>query len=195
MKEKKGLQRKSMVTTKKGDKGKTGLLDGTRVSKASARPEAYGIMDEAASFLGLARSKVGDHLLEECLLTIQDHIFIVNSELASPPGLEANLKRRIGRKHLLFLERVEKKIESRLKLPRKFVIYGSTEESAILDVARAVIRRAERAVVRLADQDPLPNAYLIKYINRLSDVLYLLARKIEADRGITPYHPGEMDPD
>ena len=179
------------ISTKKGDEGKTGLIDRSVVSKASLRPEAYGILDEANSFLGLAKAKLAGRSLKRILGIIQDHIFIINSELACPPGKEAKLKRRVGRSHLLFLERQEKKIESRLFFPAKFILYGGTEVSAVLDIARSVVRRAERAVVRLAETDPLPNRYMMKYINRLSDVLFLLARCIEADEGVRWEHPGE----
>jgi cob(I)alamin adenosyltransferase len=180
------------ITTRRGDKGTTALIDSSRVSKADLRPEAYGTLDEASSFLGLAKAMAGTARLRSDLARIQDQLSILNSELASPPGREKKLKRRLGRAHLLFLEKVERRIEAGLDLPRKFVLYGGTEASAVLDVARAVVRRAERAVVRLDARDPLPNPHILTYLNRLSDLLFLFARKVESDSGVIPPHTGEV---
>lgn len=192
MQRKKAPNPRFSITTKRGDKGLTGLIDSTRVSKADLRPEAYGTLDEASSFIGLAKAMVEIGPLKNDLAKIQDQLSILNSELAAPPGTETRLKRRLGRAQLLFLDKTEERIEAGLNLPRKLVLYGSTEASAVLDIARAVVRRAERAIVRLDEREPLPNPYILKYINRLSDVLFLFARQVESEAGVLPRHTGEV---
>jgi len=177
------------ISTKKGDKGKTSLLDGSRTSKGSMRPEAYGTLDEAQSFIGLARSKTRLPAVQEALLEVQSSIYVINSELACPPESRHLLKRTIGPKDVDALTNRAREIEASLKLPPKFIIYGELETSALLDVARAVVRRAERAVSRLEGADEIENANIRAFINRLSDFLFLLARLEEREAGVVPRHP------
>ena len=178
--------KKNSITTKSGDSGRTRLLDQKQIKKSDSRPEAYGTLDEAHAFIGLARVKTTIKTTQGLLLTIQKHIYLINSELACPPESLSLLKEKIKQDHLKILEQNHQEIEPKLDLPKKFVLYGQDEVSAILDVARAVVRRAERNIVRLYEDDEIKNPLILPYINRLSDVLYVLARYEEHCKNI-PY--------
>ncbi len=182
-------KKKKSITTKKGDKGSTSLLGGKSVSKASTRPEAYGTLDEASAFIGLARAKIADEPIKKNLLRIQNMIFLVNAELACPPDSKARLKKCLDKSLLDEVEEMAARIEKELDLPAKFVIYGECETSALLDVARAVVRRAERALEALDEEEPLNNEFIKAFVNRLSDILYLLARFVETKAGSDFRHP------
>ncbi|MBN2737053.1 MAG: cob(I)yrinic acid a,c-diamide adenosyltransferase [Spirochaetales bacterium] len=162
------------ISTKKGDQGTTGLLNGQRIKKYSLRPETYGTIDEAASFIGLARAKSENEDLQHRLIMIQRHLYLINAELACPSPC-GQLEKKIEQGDLEKIEKLESEIELELEFPKKFVLYGERMVSAHLDVARAVIRRAERRLVELSDCETI-RPLVLKYINRLSDVLYLLAR-------------------
>lgn len=177
------------ITTKKGDKGFTSLLGGRRVPKIHLRPEAYGTVDELNSFLGMARTVSKDRMVKEMLLTIQTHLFIIGSALALPGRDRTLLKREITQKEVKWLTRLSTDFEAFLKPKPKFIIYGETHISSILDVARAVSRRAERRVAEMKLKGMLHNARILEYLNRLSDVLYLLARYEEKKAGVKPRHP------
>lgn len=177
------------ITTKKGDAGETGLLDNSRVLKVDPRPEAYGTLDEASSFLGLARATTEWVECKQWLLLMQNHIFVINSELACPVASIHLLKSVLRKDDLEALERISIDIENRLNLPRRFVIYGETRVSAILDIARAVVRRAERRIIALDLVEKLANPHILPYVNRLSDVLYLLARYEEFAHQVPYRHP------
>ena len=181
-------QRKS-ISTRKGDKGQTSLLDGTRVGKDSLRPGEYGTLDEANAFMGLARAQAEDSQISAILLKLQNLMYKVNAQLACPPESKHLLKKNFTEQDLAWVNQVSADLEAALNLPPKFVIYGETETSAVLDVARAVIRRAERALVALDSAEEIDNPHIKPFINRLSDLLYLLARKQDqlADRPLR--HP------
>ena len=178
-----------LITTKKSDKCRTGLLDSMKVNKFDLRPEAYGTLDEAASFLGLVRAKTDLDEIKKLMWTIQNHIYLINAELACPPSSLHLLQNVLDKNHLNDIEIKSQEIEKRLELPRKFVLYGQTEVSAYLDIARAVIRRTERRVVELDNSEPLKNKNIIPYLNRLSDTLYLLARYDEFAHNVPYAHP------
>ena len=177
------------ISTRKGDKGKTSLLDGTRVGKDSLRPAVYGTLDEANAFMGLARAQSGDANISDSLLKLQNLIYKVNAQLACPPESKHLLKKNFTAQDLDWVNQISAALEDELKLPPKFVIYGETETSATLDVARAVIRRAERALVTLDSEKEIDNPHIKPFINRLSDLLYLLARKQEQLSGKPLRHP------
>jgi cob(I)alamin adenosyltransferase len=177
------------ITTKTGDDGKTSLLNSERVSKINPRPEAYGTLDEANAFLGLAKSMCGSTWISKILEMVQNHIYVINSELACPPQDLHTLTRRIHKRDLTDLETVENELEAELELPRAFVLYGQRTLSAYLDVARAVVRRAERRIVELYKSEPQENSLILAYINRLSDVLFLLARYDEFSNRVPYSHP------
>jgi cob(I)alamin adenosyltransferase len=175
------MTRKSIVT-RTGDGGDTGLLYGGRVSKADPRTEAYGSIDEAISALGAARAVVVDRARHAIILRIQSELFTVGAELATDATEIQNLE-----KHFLvvspeFTARVEKEIdelESTVQLPDAFVIPGGTPSGAALDVARTVLRRAERRIVALRTSNIAVSSELLRYVNRLSDLVFMLARAEE----------------
>jgi ATP:cob(I)alamin adenosyltransferase len=177
------------ITTKKGDKGFTSLLGGRRVPKFHLRPEAYGTLDELNSFLGVARAVSKDRMVKETLLTIQNHLFIIGSELALYGKDRTLLKREVTRKEVDWLTRLSTDFEASIQPEPKFIIYGETFISSILDVARAVSRRAERKVAEMKSKRMLASPSILEYLNRLSDVLYLLARYEENKAGKKSRHP------
>ena len=184
--------KKHSITTKKGDTGKTGLLDNSRVEKFDLRPEAYGSLDEAAAFLGLVRAKTDLDDLKEIMWMVQNHIYLMNAELACPVESLPLLKSILSEEHLKNIENKAQEIEEKLNLPKKFVIYGQTEISAYLDIARAVVRRTERRVTELDKYEPLNNKNILAYLNRLSDTLYLLARYDEFFHNVPFAHPAPV---
>lgn len=173
--------RKSIVT-RTGDRGQTGLLYGGRVSKTDVRTEAYGAVDETISALGLARALTGDDARRAIILRVQRELFTVGAELATDVAEYETLRR-----HFLVvtdamttqLEQDIDRLESAVPLPDGFVIPGGTSTAAALDVARTVCRRAERRIVRVQEGGMLRNPEVLRYVNRLSDLLFMLARAEE----------------
>lgn len=182
-------EKRKSISTRRGDKGETSLLDGTRVGKDSLRPAVYGTLDEANAFMGLARAQAEDAQIKDMLLKLQNLIYKVNAQLACPPESKHLLKKNFTEQDLEWVNRASTDLEAELALPPKFVIYGETETSAVLDVARAVIRRAERALTTLASAEEIDNPHVKPFINRLSDTLYLLARKADRLSGKPLRHP------
>jgi cob(I)alamin adenosyltransferase len=175
------VARKSIVT-KTGDAGETGLLYGGRVSKADPRTEAYGTIDEAISALGLARAAVKDRGRHATILRIQSELFTVGAELATDAAEYEMLERHFQLVTEDFTNRVEREIEDleqRVPLPDAFVIPGGTPSAAALDLARTVLRRAERRTVSLQARGYPVKPEVLRYINRLSDLLFMLARAEE----------------
>lgn len=168
------------IYTRKGDDGTTGLWYGGRVEKSSARPEAYGSIDEAASALGLARAAAeADSEIHEDLLRMQNELFVAGAELATAPSAADRLEEGVSKVTQEMVDRLERDIDrymDRVDLPPKFVIPGGTELSARLDVARAVVRRAERRVNTLRASGDLPDDTVLRYLNRLADAVFALAR-------------------
>jgi cob(I)alamin adenosyltransferase len=174
------------IYTKKGDDGTTSLWYGGRVAKSDARTEAYGAIDEAASALGVARSLCGpDHAeLAADILRLQDDLFIAGAELATAPEASDRLVDGVSRVTAQMTTELEQVIDrhmARVQLPPKFVIPGGTQLSAQLDVARSVIRRAERRTAALAAQDGLASDELQRFLNRASDAAYAMARAADVD--------------
>jgi cob(I)alamin adenosyltransferase len=175
------------IYTKKGDDGTTSLWYGGRVPKSDPRTEAYGALDEAASALGVARSLCGteDAELAADILRLQDDLFIAGAELATAPEAAERLEDGISRVTPAMAAELEALIDrhmDRVELPPKFVIPGGTTVSAQLDVARAVIRRAERRTVALAADDGLASPELLRFLNRASDAAYAMARSADTDQ-------------
>ena len=177
------------ISTKNGDKGFAGLLGGRRVPKYHLKPETYGTVDELNSFLGMARAISRDRKVKKTLFHIQNHLFIIGSELALAGGNRDLLKGEITQKEVDWLSRLSIDFEALLKPEPKFIIYGETQISSILDVARAVSRRVERLAAKMKSKKILRNPRILKYLNRLSDVLYFLARYEEKKAGVKPKHP------
>jgi cob(I)alamin adenosyltransferase len=174
------------IYTKKGDDGTTSLWYGGRVAKSDPRTEAYGALDEAASQLGAARALCGpdDAELAADILRLQDDLFIAGAELATAPEASARLEDGISRVTAEMATELERAIDrymDRVELPPKFVIPGGTRLSAQLDVARAVLRRAERRTVALAQVNGLASEELLRFLNRASDAVFAMARFADAD--------------
>ncbi len=162
----------SRVYTKSGDAGETSLVDGSRVSKADPRVAAYGDVDELNSLLGMARAGLTDPQLDEALSRIQNELFIVGADLASPLEIQVP---RIGEDRVAGMERLIDLLLEELAPLREFILPGGTQLGATLHLARAVARRAERSVVALASHSTINNHALV-YLNRLSDLLFVMAR-------------------
>lgn len=167
------------IITKTGDRGDTGLLYGGRVPKDDPRVEAYGTVDEAVSALGLARALSRFSRVREAVLSIQKELFTVGAELATDTRqydrFDAHFK-RVSPDQVAHLEEMFQGIEAEIAMPPTFIVPGATPASAALDLARTVVRRAERRAVDLQRNGMLLNMEIIRYLNRLSDVIYALAR-------------------
>lgn len=177
------------LKTNKLDKGFTSLLGGKRVPKYHLRPETYGTLDELNSFLGMARALTKDKMVKEILFKIQDHFFMIGSDLALSGKDRSLLKGEIGQNEVKWLNKLSTDFKTSLKLEPKFIIYGETLISSVLDVARAVSRRAERMMTKMRSRGMLSNPKVLEYLNCLSDVLYLLGRYEEKKAGVKPKHP------
>jgi cob(I)alamin adenosyltransferase len=167
------------IYTRKGDDGSTGLWYGGRVPKTHLRTEAYGTLDEAASALGVARAECEDERLGADVLRLQNELFVAGAELATAPEARGRLTGGTSMVTPAMVERLERDIDAymaEVDLPPKFVIPGGTALSAKLDVARAVLRRAERRIVALAEAGELPESSLLAYVNRAADLLFAMAR-------------------
>ncbi len=173
------------IYTKTGDKGETGLIGGTRVLKSALRVEAYGEVDELNAVLGYARAKLTDESMQESLLGIQRDLFAIGAQLADPRGqVEKKAeKAAVNEERVKELEAMIDRYDTMLQPLHSFILPGGAESGAILHLARAVCRRAERRMVALSRETPLPPV-LIAYVNRLSDLLFTLARVINREAGI-----------
>jgi cob(I)alamin adenosyltransferase len=189
----------SAVATGKGDDGTTGLLYGGRIAKDDARAEAYGTIDEAVAFLGLARAELGvlrasgrlPQTLDELdgtLLALQRDLFVAGAELATNPDAWDRLRdgeTRVDEPMLSALEDRLRDAEAAVHMPREFVVPGASRVSAALEVSRTVVRRAERRVIALDHDRLVPGAWLMPYLNRLADLLWVLARLAEQAEGLS----------
>jgi cob(I)alamin adenosyltransferase len=169
------------IYTKKGDDGTTSLWYGGRVSKSDARTDAYGTLDEAASALGVARSLCGpdDAEIAADVLRLQNELFVAGAELATAPEAAERLEDGVSRVSAEMADELDAMIDrymERVELPPKFVVPGGTQLSAQLDVARAVIRRAERCVAALNEAGELASDAVLRFLNRASDAAYAMAR-------------------
>ena len=172
------------IATKRGDGGQTGLAGGIRVSKSSLRVEAYGTVDELNSTLGIARSVCEDANLSERTKLIQRQLFKVGSSLATPPESRKG-QVPITEEMVEELTKQVHEIESIEGLLSDWSLPGEHRTAAFFDLARTVCRRAERNVVRLIESDEVVEPNTLAYLNRLSDLLWLFARKLEVDAGVT----------
>ena len=164
------------IYTKTGDKGKTSLFDNVRVSKDDIRVESYGTVDELGSFMGLSKNYVEDKEMYDYIEYIQNKLFTVATNLATEDGTK--VAHHIVQEDIDYLENIIDIYMGRLNNPTGFIVPGSGKKSGHLHVARTICRRAERRIISLSEYaivDPL----VIKYVNRLSDTLYALARYSE----------------
>ena len=172
------------VYTRRGDDGTTGLLYGGRVDKDDARTDAYGATDEAVSALGTARAHLadGDPEWAERILAVQRALFVVGAQLATRDDHWQKLSDEVSRVTPAMVAALETDIDDlteRYPLPNEFVVPGESVPGACVDLARTIVRRAERAVVSMDRSGVLPDQTPLRYLNRLSDYLFVLARAIE----------------
>ena len=165
--------------SKLGDQGYTSLLSGQRVPKYDRRVEAYGTIDEAVSALGLARALCKNQRVREIIEELQKEMYMVCSELATAAEDYEKAPFRVEEKHLNHLEELIDEFLSKKPLEAAFVLPGKTPASAAIDLARTIVRRAERMVHRLIHEGIIPNRLIGAYLNRLADLLFTLAREEE----------------
>lgn len=168
------------IYTKTGDKGKTSLYDNTRVYKDSIRIESYGTIDELNSSLGFAKNFIENEKINEIILQIQRSLFNVAGELATKK--KGNFPEKINDENVKELEKIIDEYLSKMNENQKskFIIPGSNKSSAALHLSRTICRRAERRIITLSRTEEV-SSILIKYVNRLSDVIYTLARYLEVN--------------
>ncbi|MEO9570188.1 MAG: cob(I)yrinic acid a,c-diamide adenosyltransferase [Polaribacter sp.] len=178
------------IYTKTGDSGTTALYGGTRVKKYNLRIESYGTVDELNSYIGLIKDQEISDYIKNSLLKIQNELFIVGSMLATPKEKETlkNGKERlnilkIDESSILYLEKEIDKMDKELAQMTHFILPGGHQTVSFCHIARCICRRAERLSVELQDQETINNN-IIKYLNRLSDFLFTLARKLSKDLSV-----------
>lgn len=167
------------IYTRTGDDGTTGLLYGSRVSKADPATEAYGSVDEAVAALGLARALSDVPAVADLVLRLQRELFVVGADLATNPRAREKLRPGISLVTAEMVGALEREIDALVTdhpLPREFVVPGANAASAALDVARAAVRRAERRCVELRAGGGVATDQVLHYLNRLSDLLHVVAR-------------------
>jgi len=182
------------VYTRTGDRGETALVGGKRVAKDSPRVEAYGVVDELNSIVGLARvfneesrdAGAAHQFLDEVLCQIQDELFDIGSELATPPEFFQPGMYRVGDDEVKRLEKLMDRCQKDLEPLKSFVLPGGGRVGAYLHQCRTVCRRAEREILRLSRTEEV-NPTLIQYMNRLSDLFFVLSRWISKQTGEQEY--------
>ena len=170
--------------TRKGDDGSTELLFGAKVLKSESRTEAYGAVDTAIAAVGFARATSQETLTKETLLRVQHDLFTVATELAAAPDMYDQLLEHFSPVTTEMVARLEPWIDDTLNgvdLPSSFIVPGASKGSAAIDLARTMVRDAERRIVALDEVEPLTNKELLRYVNRLSDLLFALARLEDKD--------------
>jgi cob(I)alamin adenosyltransferase len=182
------------IYTRKGDKGDTGLLfGGARVGKDSPRIEAAGAVDEAVAALGVARAALGaitdrrEARLSELIIRLERELFVVGAEIATHTARRARLTDGVSRVTADMVTALESEIDAWTAanaMPAEFIVPGESEPGAALDLARSITRRAERRAVTLAEGGDLPESDVVRYLNRLADLLFVVARV--ADGGFRP---------
>lgn len=176
------------IYTRTGDRGITSLANGTRVSKKDIRIEAYGTIDELSAHIGQVRALLSEFKsdtaqLEDILKCVQNDLFIIGSQFATPEGELRNQLPKLDARAVLFLENAIDSLSKNLPELKNFILSGGSLISAALHIARAVCRRAERVIVLFFESEVYPDEYLI-YINRLSDLLFVAARWCNANKNI-----------
>jgi len=174
------------IYTRKGDDGTTGLLYGGRVPKDDLRTDVYGTLDEVVSALGIARAGGLVPMVEDVAVRLQREMFVVGAQLATAPENQSKLQEGVSKVTSSMTAQAESDIDALTaehSLPNEFVLPGETQGSAGLDLARSTVRRAERQAVAMSRQDLLPDPEILRYLNRVSDLMFVLARYEEAERG------------
>ena len=167
------------VYTKRGDKGETDLLGGSAARKDSLKVESYGCVDEASSFIGVARYYCKNKVIKERLKEIQNKLLVLGGFLASDAKGKEIMKDQIKEDDIKLLEEYIDEYNQKFPPLTHFILPGDDEVAAHFHVARTVVRRAERRIVSLTSQEPDLNPLIQKYVNRLSDLMFVLARYSE----------------
>lgn len=175
------------IYTKTGDEGMTSLYGSGRVSKDDLHIEVLGTLDELNSVIGVTLSFVEDEKLHSLLLKMQNDLFTVGADIAGS-HLEEQKVPRIREEHIRELEKEIDVLEAQLGMPKKFILPGGTRMSSFLHLCRAVARRTERALVTLHAQKKI-NPDVLRYVNRLSDLLYVLARQANKEVEVREQQP------
>jgi cob(I)alamin adenosyltransferase len=167
------------IYTKTGDNGSTSLIGGTKVSKSDIRINAYGTVDELNAYIGLLGDQLSDLHSSELLKEIQDRLFTIGSSLACDPHKDVAMKiPDLNESDILLLEREIDTMQSKLPEMKSFILPGGNMAVSTAHICRTICRRSERIVVALDLQEPLAQPLIIKYLNRLSDYLFVLSRWI-----------------
>jgi len=173
------------IYTKTGDLGKTSLIGGTKVPKSDIRIDSYGTVDELNSFIGLVSDYIADAKIPSVLKAVQDRLFTIGSSLACDPEKEPLMKiPDLHEEDIKLLEQEMDKMNERLPLMKNFILPGGHVAVSTAHVARCVCRRAERLCVSIKEHDEFVEPLVIKYLNRLSDYLFVLARFIGHELGV-----------
>jgi len=178
------------IYTKKGDSGTTGLIGGTRLPKHHIRIESYGTVDELNSYIGLLRDLISDAATVAVLLEIQDRLFTIGSHLAADPVKSKMELPKLFTTDVTFLETQIDAMDAELEPMKFFVLPGGHPSVSHCHIARCVCRRAERLVAHLSENEPVEDL-ISAYMNRLSDYLFMLSRKLTKDLGANeiPWKP------
>jgi cob(I)alamin adenosyltransferase len=172
------------IVTRHGDQGETSLLYGGRVPKDDLHTEAYGALDEAITALGLARALCADTVRAQRILDLQRDLFTVGAELATAAPERAKLEKHFATVTASMVEALDAEVaalEARVQLPKGFVIPGGDPVAAAIDLGRTFVRRAERRAVSLQRAGGLAGSEVLRYLNRCSDLLFMLAREAEGE--------------
>ena len=169
-----------------GDDGFTDLLGPERVAKYDLRPETYGTLDEATSALGLARALSQQERIREILMHVQHDLYLMMAEVATPLAQIEKIPYRIKPEQADWLDTTIRELEGEVEMPKQFVLPGASTASAAIDVGRTIVRRAERHAAELVHREQMPAGNVLRYLNRLSSLLFVLARYEEAASG-TPF--------
>ncbi len=165
-----------MKFSKRGDGGETSLLGGQRIPKYDARPDTYGTLDEASSALGVARAATGNTRIKGIILDVQKDLLVLGAELSALPEDCGKLGKLIGADDIRRLEDIIDDLGKGVHLKNEFIYPGGSVVSAQIDVGRTIIRRAERKAAKLKNDGCINRAEIHRYLNRLADMLFMLAR-------------------
>ncbi len=172
----------SSFYTRKGDDGFTGVLGEGRVPKSDTRMEALGAIDEATAALGVARWQVQSDIIPPLLLRVQKELYLLMAEVAATQENQEKF-RSIGAEQVSWLEEITDSISQTVHLPKEFIIPGDTASGAALDLARTIVRRAERRAADLFHRNELSNVQILRYLNRLSSLLFVLELQENQSQG------------
>ena len=173
--------------TRVGDDGYTGVLGRERVAKYDLQPAAYGELDETSAFLGLARTALRDPALNDLLLAVQRDLYAAMADLATTPEAAQKTGLWLDAARIDWLEQAIAALGARVEIPPAFIVPGDSYAGALLDVARTVSRRAERHIARLYHENLLSNPAVLRYMNRLSSLLFVMARVEDKAAGVEKF--------